>query len=29
VRWYLDGRLAVEAGIVRVSGAEPQLVCAA
>jgi phosphoribosylglycinamide formyltransferase-1 len=28
-RWYLDGRLAVEAGIVRVSGGEPQLVYAA
>jgi phosphoribosylglycinamide formyltransferase-1 len=29
VRWFLDGRLAVEAGVVRVSGGEPQLVIAA
>jgi phosphoribosylglycinamide formyltransferase-1 len=28
VRWYLDGRLTVDGGVVRVAGGEPQLVCA-
>jgi phosphoribosylglycinamide formyltransferase-1 len=28
VRWFLDGRLAVEGGVVHVAGDEPQLVCA-
>ena len=28
VRWFLDGRLTVADGRVRVSGGEPQLVCA-
>jgi phosphoribosylglycinamide formyltransferase-1 len=29
VRWFLDGRLAIVEGRVRVAGDEPQLVCAA
>jgi phosphoribosylglycinamide formyltransferase-1 len=29
VRWFLDGRLAVEAGVVRVKGSDAQLVLAA
>ena len=29
VRWFLDGRLAVDGGVVRVAGDEPQFVCAA
>jgi phosphoribosylglycinamide formyltransferase-1 len=29
VRWFLEGRLKVIDGRVRVSGDEPQLVCAA
>jgi phosphoribosylglycinamide formyltransferase-1 len=29
VRWFLDGRLAIVDGRVRVAGDEPQLVCAA
>lgn len=28
VRWFLEGRLSVEDGVVRVAGGEPQLVCA-
>lgn len=29
VRWFLDGRLSVESGLVRVADGEPQFVCAA
>lgn len=29
VRWFLDGRLSVESGVVRVADGEPQFVCAA